>query len=198
MRYSEFITLSRLLIKRHWIAIVLAIVIGLTYVLPNLIFVNSPDYRGLPMMYADAEPLYLARINKAYVGCVLSCNPFIREYGNSLPFFDSSLSESVLAFPGLIFHVPIIKLKVFYEFFLPITLFLLVYSLAFRLIKNIGLSLVIATFILLEYDLFNFVSLINLFNLTEFLKFKLLHYDVLTYSRPVNPQFSSIIFGTDL
>lgn len=181
-------------LKKHWIAFVFALIAGLIYVAPNLIFTHSSYYKGLPMMYTDAESLYLTRINAAYTGCILNCNPFIKEYKNSFPFFDSSLSEPILAFPGIIFHIPILTLKIFYEFLLPFILFLLVYSLAFRLIKNRGLSIFTATLIVLGYNLFNISDLLNFHDFIELLRLRFFHPDFLIFSRPVNPQFSSLIF----
>gem|GEM_PF-2073108 len=184
---------SKLLIRRHWLGLLFAIIAGFIYVAPNLVFLQSASYQGLPMIYTDSESLYLVRLNAAQDGCHLNCNPFIKEYGSSFPFFDSSISPFILALPGIIFNVSTLTLKVFYEFFLPFVLFLLVYWLTFRLVANVGLSVFTASFIILGSNLLNSTDLLNFYDLRELFKLGFAHPDFLIFSRPVNPQFSSII-----
>ena len=75
---------------KNWIVIIFAFVVGLIHVGPNLVFTNLPEYQGIPMIYTDSEPYYLARINAASHGCIMSCNPYISEYSDDLPFFNTT------------------------------------------------------------------------------------------------------------
>lgn len=184
----------KVLIKTHALGIILALLTGLISVMPNLVFINSDEYKGLPIMATDAESLYLSRINGVYKDCVFICNPYIKEYKDAHPYFNSSLSEVILAAPGIITNTPVLTLKVFYEFFLLSVLSLLTYSLVFRLTKNIWLSIFGASFITLGQNLLNTVSLINFPVILDLLKMKTDYTQFLIFSRPVNPQFSSIYF----
>ncbi len=180
------------IINKHKLGIILAIITGLIVAGPNLVFINDSSFRGLPMMYADAETWYLGRINGVYNGCILSCNPFIKEYSNVYPFFDSSLSETFLAIPGIISNIPVVKLKIFYEFLLPFLLILLSYSLIFRLTRNITISLFGSSFIVLGYNLINYQDLISVHDFIDLFNLKTDYTQFLIFSRPVNPQFSSV------
>lgn len=185
---------SSLFLREHWIGLAFSLIVGLIYVAPNLIFIHSTSYKGLPMIYTDAESMYLSRINRVYKGCIMGCNPYIKEYADKFPFFDSSFSEGILALPGVLTNTPIIKLKIVYEFLLPAILFLLAYFLIFRLTTNKYLSIFGASFIVLAPDLLNSVDLINFPNLIDLLRLKIDYTQFLMFSRPVNPQFSSIFF----
>ena len=145
-------------------------------------------------MYTDDEDLYLSRINAAYTGCILSCNPYIKEYKDFFPFHDSSLSEFILAVPGIVFNIPVTVLKVIYEFLLPFLLSLLIYWLIFRLTKNTWFSILGSIFIILGFNLINSVDLINILDIFHLFRLENNHTQFLIFSRPVNPQFSSIFF----
>lgn len=172
----------------------MSILAGLISVMPNLVFINSDDYQGLPIMGTDAESLYLSRINGVYKGCIYNCNPYIKEYNNVYPHFNSSLSESIVAIYGIITHTPIVVLKVFYEFLLLSILYFLVYFLVFRLTNNILISLLGACFIVFGYNLLNTTDLINIPDILELIRFKTDYTQFLIFSRPINPQFSSVFF----
>ena len=181
-------------LKVHWIAIIFSLIAGFIYVAPNFIFTQSTFYKGLPLMYTDAESFYLSRTNASYAGCVLSCNPYIKEYKDTFPFHDSSLSELILALPGIVMGLPIFKLKIIYEFLLPFILSFLVYSLVFRLTKNQWVSIFGSVFIVLGYNLFNTTDLINISDIFDIFRLKTDYTQFLSFSRPVNPQFSSLVF----
>lgn len=145
-------------------------------------------------MYTDAESLYLNRIDAAYSGCILGCNPYIKEYKDAYPSFNSSLSEIILAIPGIALNLGIFQLKIFYEFFLPALLFFLAYFLVFRLTRNKDWAIFGASFIVLGQNLFNSIDLINISDMIHLLQAKTEHNQFLILSRPVNPQFSLVYF----
>ncbi len=98
------------MIKKHYLGIFFACICASIVFLPNILFINSDSYNALLMTYKDNEDyLYLTRINMAYTGCILNCNPYIKEYNNLFPYFDSSLLEFILALPGIITNIPISK-----------------------------------------------------------------------------------------
>lgn len=180
----------------HACAIVFALVVGVVYAAPDFTFLLSTPAPHASLMYTDAERYYLARIHATSNGCVLTCNPYIKEYAYQLPFFDLSLSELVLDIPEIAFGIKVTMLKVVYEFLFPSILFLLVYSFVFQLSKKRSWSVVAGLAILFGYNLFNSTDFINLINLKGFLAFRpdIWGLDYLIYSRPVNPQFSLLFF----
>lgn len=181
-------------IRRHWIGLVMSLVVGLIIAGPNLIFLNSSLSKGIPFMGSDAESFYLSRVNAAYRGCIMSCNPFIKEYKSSFPFYDSSISEAALAVPGMVSGVSAVQMKIVYDFLLPTILAFLIYLLTYRLTKTISLSVLCALFIMLGYDLLNTYDFVSFPALADLFRLKANLTEFLPYARPVNPQFSSIVF----
>jgi len=183
-------------IKFHWSIIVVSIIIGAIYASPNLVFINSPEYRGIPINYTDHESYYLSRINAAYIGCFVSCNPFLSNE-NRFPFFDPSISPVVLAIPGIFFGLNVVKLKLIYEFLLPAILSLLIYTFIYRISPARILALTGSVIILLGYNLLNIVDIISWSDIWSSVTNKYGLYSSifpLPYSRIVNPAFSSIYF----
>lgn len=174
------------------IILIVALVCGLIYVLPNIFFINSSNFQGIPLMNTDAESLYLNKINGAYNGCTFNCNSFIKEYGYKYPHFDASISSMLLAMPGVIMNINIFDLKILYEFILPILIFLFAYFLINRIVKNRHMSVLGALFIVLGYNLLNFTDLFNIQDFINLFKLKTDETQFLIFSRPVNPQFSSL------
>lgn len=185
--------------KRHCWGFLFACVAGIIIAGPSIVFISTPAYQGIPFMNIDEQPYYLSRMNAAYNGCVLSCNPYIKEYSSKFPFWDSTFPTALLALPGMFFHIPVTTLKVIYEFLLPCIVFLLIYSLMFRITRNLWWSLIAPSFILLGFNLVNSSTLFNLPDLVDVFLFKI-DFQIgflgrsLPYTRLVNPQFSSIIF----
>lgn len=116
------------MLYRKYIILIVALVCGVIYVLPNIFFINSNDFQGIPLMNTDAESLYLNKISGAYSGCTFNCNPFVKEYGYKYPHFDASISSMILAIPGVVMNVNIFDLKILYEFILPVLIFFICLS----------------------------------------------------------------------
>jgi hypothetical protein len=182
------------LIKNHVLGIAVAILTGLIVVGPNIIFINSEYYRGLPLMYTDFETYYLTRLDAAYEGCTMSCNPYIKDHGAIFPFFDPSISTFLLALPGKILNIPTIPLKMAYDFLLPVILTLLSYGLIWRLTRDRQWSVLGSTLIILGFSLINSLDVVGIQNFIDLSRGYVEYPRFLLYSRPVNPQFSSIIF----
>ncbi len=186
-------------IESHYLAIILAIIIGLVLSLPNTLFVYNTNYRGIPMMYSDSDDFYLSRINAASRGCWLKCNPFSEMEQKDLPFFDTSISTIFLAIPKTFTGLSITQLKYTYDFLLPVILSLLIYSLIYRLTQKKSVSSTGMLLILLGNNLINVRDLIYLPNILSIITLDKIDYlDYMLYSRIVNPLFSSIFFFTYL
>lgn len=179
--------------NKHIIAIFLAIFSGLVMVGPQFFFMKSlgDEYRGIYMMKSDAETHYLSRMQEYYDGNGIG-NAYYLEDKNSFPNIFYGISESLLASPGKLLNISVPNLNLFYKFSLPIISFLLVYYLCFRLTGKITWSLVGASIIIMGNILTSIPDILNL------LKFNTIYSQFSIFSRPVNPQFSSILFFTYL
>lgn len=181
-------------LKRHWLALGAAIVVGFIVAAPNILFTHSASYAGLPLIYTDAETYYLARLNASLQGCNFNCNPFFREYASGYPFFEPSLLIPLLAAPGMLVSLSALELKLAYDFLLPALFTLLVYGLLFRLTKSTYWSLTGSFFLLLGFNLVNSETLLNLSDIFDLARFQLTsHTRFLFYARPIHPQASAFV-----
>ena len=106
-------------LKKHWGALGLAVVVGLIMVGPQIVFISSlgEQYQGLYLTGTDSEAHYLARMQEFYDGNGLG-NALLYDYKNDFPSTFFTISESILAFPGKLLHLPVPALNLFYKFFL--------------------------------------------------------------------------------
>lgn len=177
-----------LVMKKHYVAIIAALVISLIIVAPQIAFISSlgSDYEGLYLMNTDAETHYLARIQEVYDGFG-NGNPYIAE-SKSLPSPLYTFSEAILAYPGIVLGISAADMNLAYKFILPFIVALLIYSLLYRLIGNKPWSASGAILLMLGYSLVNIPDILHLLRLDRY------YTDLIMYSRPVNPQLSSIFF----
>ena len=68
--------------KENWLAILMAVLVGLIYVIPNVVFVLSlgNEYQGIPMMGASDTDFYLTRIQEILDGHPSVGSPVFWEY----------------------------------------------------------------------------------------------------------------------
>lgn len=182
-----------LLARKHYVALIISSLIGLVVVGPQILFIYNlgGDYRGIYITTADAELHYLSRMREAVEGGGFG-NPFIYEYKDNVPSTTYTISELILAFPAKVFGFSVPSLSLFYKFLLPMIIALLVYGLTYRLIGNRLWSWFSMVMIVLGS------ALINLPDLIHFLQWEKIYTQFTLYSRPVNPEFSSILFFTYL
>lgn len=175
--------------RKHWGAILFSILIGFVVAGPQIWFIYSlgNNYRGIHMTGADAELHYLARMKEVVEGGGLG-NPFIYEYKNNVPSTTYTISEAVLAWPAKVLNISIQNINLFYKFLLPIIIALLVYGLTYRLIGSRLWSISSMAMIVLGSTLVNFPDIMHL------LRWEKVYTQFVTYSRPVNPELSSILF----
>jgi len=186
---NEMIVYLNNLIHKHFLAIVFALFIGAIMVGPQLLFIYSSgsDYRGIYMANTDAEYHYMARMQEAVDNGGLG-NPFIYENKTGVPSTIYTISETILAWPAKIFNFSIPNLNLFYKFLLPVIIGLLIYSFVFRLIDSRMWSVAAMFAVLFGSTLLSFPDIIH------FLHWDQVYGSFAIYSRPINPEVSSIIF----
>lgn len=181
------------ILKSNKLSFLMAAIVGLIYIAPNIIFIASLDdnYKGIPMMQTANEDFYLARIQEVLDGHPSLGSPAFFEYKDQIPLSPPT-GEFIYAVPSLIFNVSPVNILIASRFFLPFILFLLVYFLILRLtdtmdsIKAKINAIAGALFVTLGYDLIDFRALFN------YLKGISASGDFLIWSRPVNPILGAI------
>lgn len=190
-------------IKKHYLAIIIAVLVGFIYIAPNALFIFSlgDQYRGIPMMQTTNEDFYLARMQEIVDGHpLLGSTPFY-EYKEGYPLSPPT-GELLYSLPSLLFDTSPVSTLVASRFFLIFIFFLLSYYLILGLLNeresfsSKANAIAGALFIILGYDLIDYRSLFN-FLLGKNL---ILANSFLIWSRPVNPilgalfLFSFLIF----
>ncbi len=184
----------RYYLKRHWLNLALAVLVGLIYVGPQLVFIFSlgGEYQGIPMLQTANEQGYLGRIREIIDGYPkVSSYPFY-EYKDQWPLMPPT-GEMFYALPSLLLGISLVTVLIVSKFILPLVLFLLIYFFILKLIGDVNspATKISATagslLILLGYDLVDYHSLWNfLFG------GKNLGGSFLIWSRPVNPILGAI------
>ena len=186
---KPYLTSIVLVIRKHYIAVALSILIGVITVGPQIWFIHSlgNNYRGIYITKTDAELHYLARMQESIDGGGMG-NPFVYEYKNNAPstFYDTS--ETILAWPARILGISIPNINLVYKFLLPTIIALLAYALTYRLIGNQLWSATAMFVLTLGPTLLSFGDIVHL------LRGERVYTQFLLYSRPVNPELSSILF----
>jgi len=124
------------LLKKHYLAIFLAIVVGSLTLFPQLLAVREvPDFQGIYKTVNNDETYYLARARDIIDGHSFLANPYIYEYKNGQPM-QFWLPDYLLAKPLGLFNIDLHHGYLFYDFFLPFILTILTYSIIFLLTKS--------------------------------------------------------------
>ncbi len=177
------------LLKSHMFAILLALVVGVIYIGPNIYHAHTAGYQGILMADAPDEVFYLSVINKSYTSPTLVRDPFQYEYQhepNPLQYF---WAEFVLGKIGAGLHLPIGVLTEVMEFIFPLLLTLAVYAFAYRMSGSRLAGFLSAGAVLLGNEFVQPSSVSNAINTF------LMHggyREFLTYSRPISPQLNSL------
>lgn len=176
-------------IKFHFFAYFFAVLAGVLVIFPNIYFISnlSSEYKGIYMMSSDAEPHYLSRM----AGCVRGDgvgNPYYMNDGQKFPSTMFSISECIISTPSLVFGISISKLSLIYKFIFPTLMFLLVYLFLYEVLNKRLWSIVGSSLIIFGTQLISISDILNI------LRFKLVYGQFMHYSRPVNPEFSSLFF----
>ncbi len=121
-------------LKRHWVAIVLALFAALLVGGPSVLAVQAlgGQYQGIPFLYQDSELAYLARIHDVLDGHPALGAPVFYEY-KDVPAPLPPMGEYAYVALKEITFLPIDDIVVASKFVFPFILFLLAYAAAYLL-----------------------------------------------------------------
>ena len=178
------------IMKRHWVALLAAALVGLIYIGPYLFFAHQlgSDYQGVALNGAPDEQGYLTIINSLAQGKPMG-DPYIFEYRNLGNNMDYYAIERSLAVTANTFHVSVPDLMVAFKFIAPAVLFLIIYGFAFELMGVSGGALFTSLLVLLGGE----VAQAGPASIHALFSGAIASPDFLTYARPVNPAESSIL-----
>ena len=144
-------------LKKHWPAVLLALVIGAFTSFPQLVaeYWMGDVYQGVHPVISDDELFYMAREREVLDGHALLGSPYLAEY-KDLPSLEFWIPDAFVAGIGYLLgdlHRAVILL----DFMLPILLVLITYAIAFSLTKDRLLSASSTTFLYLGlfFEYFN-------------------------------------------
>ena len=178
------------ILKRHWIALIFALGIGVVTVSPFVYFQTTAGYQGISMMGTDAEDHYLARMQEVYDGYPSQGNVFLPD--KTVSPIEPGLGEWLEAQFGKALHLSVSQAETAGKFILPFTIALLIYALAYTLSASRAASALASIAVMLGDP---FVSNPRL--LIELLHSTVPQTSFLIYARPVSPEMSAIfLFGT--
>jgi len=193
-RFRPFLHRASAMCRRHFWALVLACAVGLVIVAPPLAFrFLSGEYRGIELLRADGEMNYIAQAREAYDGHWTLGNIYLSEGKENPTFTHQPLPGIVMALAAKASFLTPIGFDVAAKFFLPFFLTLIVYAMFLLLTGRKDTALVGTAFTMAIPATLTFLD-------PGTLRDAILHgvfgtkHQFLSYSRPVNPQFSSFFF----
>jgi len=181
----------KIFFKQHYAAFIFAILIGIVIVFPNFLFIYQAgnQYKGFNMFETDAEYYYIARIREVYDGHYKLSNPILSA-GKDLPYLQPPLPELIMGFTGKALNLNVSQTLILYRFIAPALIFLLIYFLVLSATDGDKKSAILAPLVvILAADIiFSPGQIISL------LQGQVTSTQFLGYTRPVNPQISSLVF----
>lgn len=196
IKIDDLLRSLRNFIKAHNLALLFAIIIGIIYLAPYIIFMVSlgDKYQGIPIMASANEEFYMARVQEIIDGHpMLGAFAFYED--KNAPSLTPPAAEMVYAIPSILFGISLVKILIISKFVLPFILFLLVYFLINKLTINSHLlsnklnAIAGAILVTLGYDLVDYR------NLWLYLTDKAtlgLDGSFLLWARPVNPVIGAV------
>ena len=179
-------------IRKHYIAIILALITGIISIAPQLYFaLSAPEYAGIQMFAADAEHHYLARIQEVRDGHPSLGNVFLPN--KDTPYLAPGLGEIITANLGRILFLDTIQFNVISKFIFPFTIFLLIYVFVYKIFASKNVAIISSALAFFGSDLTSGPSYIK-----ELFYFTSSAVNFLPYTRPVNPQISAIFLFVSL
>ncbi|MEK7473220.1 MAG: hypothetical protein AAB668_00610 [Patescibacteria group bacterium] len=175
-------------LRRHGIAILLALLVGALSVAPHLLAVRAlgDEYRGVPFMYVDDEDIYLTRMQEIVDGYPDVGSAFFYEYKDERPI-QPAWGEHVYVALSRLTGLSLPDALVLAKFLFPAILFLLAYAFVWRLLpaESVRLRVVAASagalLVALGYDLMSWRDALQLLQGEDIgLRLSL-------WTRPVNP-----------
>ncbi len=171
IRIKEFL-------KAHWIAVVLAFMVGAISVAPQIVAMRDAQYKGIQMFGTDAEYFYVGRMNHSLYEDY-SQGPFPVDPGKNY-YLLPKLGERLMAAFSVLFHTQVPQVNVALKFFGPVILTLILYGWSFEMFSSKTSALISSSFVILGINLLDpgnpFATIGNF----------------LPYTRPLSPLLSSL------
>lgn len=172
---------------------ILAFVIGFLIVFPSLHFhFFESGYKGIELLGADGEQVYVAEIREMYDGHYGLGNIYLADQ-KSAAYLQQPLSPFIVFVLGKTLGISAINVNMVTKFLFPALLTLLVYAFFNELTKKKSLALLLTAFIMMAPATLTFL---NPGAWIPFAKgiFTQSDYLFISYSRPLNPQVSSLFY----
>ncbi|MBI4160713.1 MAG: hypothetical protein HY506_02285, partial [Candidatus Yanofskybacteria bacterium] len=186
-----FVSKSTHWLKSHYWAFVLALAVGIISVAPQVFFSFSPGYQGIQMFGTDTEEYYVARIHEVYEGHFRLGNVFLPD--KVRPYMAPPLGEILTAGIGKILFLDAVRVDVFSKFLFPFLLFLLLYFFIYEVFVSKHIAILASSLVLLGDNLLSSVN-----DIIGLATFTTTSTGFLTYTRPVNPEISSLLLFASL
>ncbi len=168
----------------HRLAIIIAIMVGVISIAPQLAAVRDQNYKGIQMFGTDAEYDYVAKMNQAQYDDY-SKGIFPTEPGKNY-YLAPELTERSMGFLARIFHLRVIEVNIIFKFMGSVILFFILYGWLLEMFSIKSVAVVAPLFVILGINLLDPHEIVRLLSLKT-------HIDsFLPYTRPVSPQISSI------
>lgn len=178
--------------KKHWIAFVLALLVGLIYIAPHIVFMNASDveYQGIYMSRTYDEDYYNGIIRQVYDGESVTQNAYNSEYQEKSISTMYNIPQAVVGHIGKFLGLSISSLALTTKFVFPALVLLVVYFFIYTLAKS-RVAASIASFAML---LTQEIAPLNPSLLLKTFLFQSNFDNFLLFSRPINPQVNAIFF----
>ncbi len=160
------------ILKKHYIAIIPAIILGILMVLPFFYFRAklADNFKGILPEIVNDENFYYARIKDVVDGHPFLSNAYLYEHKSGLPQ-QVFLAEYLLAQPIKLFNLNINTAHLIYNFLFPVIAFILIYLALYLISKSRFWAIIFSLFLFFGLYLIDFI-------------------------RPVSPQFNFIFWLT--
>ncbi len=188
MNYAPYFERILAVLKKHGIVLILAATVGALCIAPNLYARYSlQSYAGIHMIGSDAEEHYDARIQEVRDGFPTAGNTFLPN--KKIPALMPALAENVMAFFGNLLRLSTADLAEYSKFAFPFLATIVMYAFGYLLVGSRPGALIGAATVLLGDNLISGPAAWKAFvyggtYVSGFL----------TYSRPINPELSGILF----
>ncbi len=122
---------------KHWVVLLLAVVVGLGTGLPQLIAIHNAgeEWRGVYPVYNDDEEYYQARVQEVYDGHATIAQPYLKEGkdGHPLQFW---MPDALVGFVGMSLNLTVQEVFILFDFIAPAGIFLLLYLISYAVLRE--------------------------------------------------------------
>src|SRR5258708_6088939 len=179
------------LLRAHYLAVLLALLVGAIYAGPDIYYAHTAGYRGIEIAESPDSVFYLSIINKSYQNPGRIGDPFQYEYRDAKNPFQYFGIEFVLGKLGSFLTLPIDRLTEGMSFFFPAFLTVLLYAFTYALSRNRLIALLASGAMLLGNEL---ILPNGLGTALQTFLFHSSYREFMTYVRPISPQANALFF----